>query len=88
MSSLALPDRVMIERDAVALHAFKGEQTYGELSYSAGDRLRIYCEDMGEGWSLAKLLCPQGEGELDDLGGTRLTRGTHCGWVLRSKRYV
>ncbi|GAA5861055.1 hypothetical protein JCM8547_008020 [Rhodosporidiobolus lusitaniae] len=37
---------------AVALHAFTGEPSFGELTFSQGDGLRVEVEDLGGGWSL------------------------------------
>ncbi|GAA5981925.1 hypothetical protein JCM10908_004668 [Rhodotorula pacifica] len=40
---------------ALALHAFSGLSEHGELSFKAGDELRIEIEDVGGGWSLGYL---------------------------------
>ena len=58
MSQLAMPDRQILDppKDAIVLHDFAGEPSYGELTLHAGDRVRIFCEDMTGGWSLAMLV--------------------------------
>lgn len=78
MSGLALPDRVMLEHplDVEAMYDFHGQASYGELSYAKGDRLRVYCEDMGAGWSLAMLLGEDGLNERATTPGhAGITRG-------------
>ncbi|GAA5997834.1 uncharacterized protein JCM10292_006845 [Rhodotorula paludigena] len=46
---LPLPARVT---PALALHAFAGEPTFGELTFAQGVALQVEIEDLGGGWSL------------------------------------
>ena len=54
-----------------SLFSFHGAAGYGELSYSKGDAVLIFCEDMSEGWSLGMLVDAHG----NEVSGNVLSRG-------------
>lgn len=43
-----------------AVYTFDGEAEHGELAFSKGQRIHIFCEDFGEGWSIGMLVDANG----------------------------
>ena len=65
----ALDDGQETERPARVLYAFEGKPEFRELTnIAAGDELMVIREDVGEGWSLVRLVRGANGAERDDAG--------------------